>query len=98
MKYILGLFDIVFAMSLFFVLIYSYYLGVKHGMKLAKGEIPKVNPVESLKEYVKENNVKKELFKQSEKEKKESDLAQEGWYGENGIMNYDPYKVKKDGE
>jgi hypothetical protein len=89
MKYILAMLDVVFAMSLFFVLIYSYYLGVKHGKQLAKGIVPKVNinPAVSLKEYIKDRD-----------EKKEEDNAQEGWYGEYGIMNYDPYKVKKEGE
>jgi hypothetical protein len=27
--------------------------------------------------------------------KKEADLVQEGFFGEDGIMNYDPYKQKE---
>jgi len=94
MKSLLGLFDIIFAVTLFLILTSSYYLGVKHGMKLAKGEVPNVNPVTNLKEYV----IKKELKAISAVEKQKADDVQEGWYGENGIMNYDPYYIGKEGE
>ena len=36
--------------------------------------------------------------KMTEIEKKKSDEINEGWFGENGIMNYDPYNIKKEGE
>lgn len=94
MKFLLGIFDLIFSVSLFFILIGSYYLGVKHGMKLKKGEIPVINPVTNLKDYV----FRREQGKITDEAKKEADKIQEGWFGEEGIMNYNPYNTKKEGE
>jgi hypothetical protein len=63
-------------------------MGLRHGKLLAKNIVPKINlnPVDTFKKYV----VTKE-------EKKKNDDVNEGWFGEDGIMNYNPYKIK-DGE
>jgi hypothetical protein len=63
-------------------------MGLKHGKLLAQNIVPKLNlnPVKSLKKFVTDKA-----------EKKKIDDANEGWFGEDGIMNYNPYKIK-DGE
>ena len=94
MKFLLGIFDLIFGGCLFFMFMGCYYLGIKHGMKLKKGEIPVINPVTNLKDYV----IRREQTKITDEAKKEADKIQEGWFGEEGIMNYNPYKIKKEGE
>jgi hypothetical protein len=61
-------------------------MGLKHGRLLDKKIIPKIEPVRSFKKYIEDKKIKD----------KENDEL-EGWFGKQGIMNYNPYDVK-DGE
>lgn len=93
MGYLLGVFDLLFAILIFIIFVISYSMGIKHGIKMSKGEAPNVNlnPITIMKDY------KLTQAKEAEIEhmKKEADLVQEGFFGEDGIMNYDPYKQKE---
>jgi hypothetical protein len=86
------IYDLIIAIILivsFFTCVKAYTLGFKHGKEVSKGNIPKldVNPVKAIKKHIEANETKKQ-----------NDLAYEGWNGENGIMNYDPYKDVKEGD
>lgn len=79
----------VILIAAFFMCIKAYYLGFKHGKEVSKGNAPtlNINPVKAVKQHI-----------QANEEKKKAEAEYEGWYGENGIMNYDPYKEVKEGE
>jgi hypothetical protein len=68
----------------FLCLLSTYLMGLKHGKLLNNKIVPSINPATSLKRYVAERQAKKVV-----------DEAQEGWFGKDGIMNYDPYKTKE---
>jgi hypothetical protein len=69
-------------------------MGVKHGKEISKGKIPELNPITSIKEHKKRAKTTAVFID----EKQKADDVQEGWCGENGIMNYDPYYTEKEGE
>ena len=73
----------------FFMCIKAYCIGFKHGKEVSKAITPTINlnPIKSLKDYINTKDIKKK-----------EDLAYQGWNGEDGILNYDPYKEKKEGE
>jgi hypothetical protein len=73
----------------FFMTIKAYTLGFKHGKDVSKAITPtlNINPIKAVKQHI-----------EAKEEKKKEELELEGWNGENGILNYDPYKEMKEGE
>lgn len=71
----------------FIATIKAYTIGVKHGKQLSQSIVPNVNinPVKTFKDYL-----------DKKEQNKNVDLVNEGWNGENGINNYDPYKAVKE--
>lgn len=74
---------------LFLCLLIAYITGIKHGKQISQGIVPNVN-LNPVKAIVK--------IKEDKKLREEQDKAYQGWHGKQGIINYDPYNVKKEDE
>lgn len=81
------IFGLILGLILFLCSIKAYTLGFKHGKDVKDSKTPQlnINPVKTFREHL-----------EVKEDKKKVDLAQEGWNGPNGILNYNPYDVEKE--